>query len=259
MFLFKKRPTIDNDELAWIAACWRWLDDILGPVDKEPRRQAILPSRRLFPDTEYAGHKRAQYYFDLVRRYSGAGDGAIELMAQAPAPELGDSIVFAERRTSKALGTFRQSGNAAVITYDPAQLKDPIQLVATLVHELAHYLLLRAASDPPGGAELEELATDLATVHLGFGLFGANAAFNFKQTTDFDRQGWSTQRSGYMPENMWAFAFALFAEILSLDAASYSAYAKASVNSQLTKNRAYFAANPSYAGALKRAGAGAIA
>lgn len=66
MFLFKKRPTVDADEAEWIGECWRWLDDILGPVDKEPKRQAILPSRRLFPDTE----NRA--YFAANPRYADA-------------------------------------------------------------------------------------------------------------------------------------------------------------------------------------------
>jgi hypothetical protein len=29
------------------------------------------------------------------------------------------------------------------------------------------------------------------SAHLGFGLFGANTAFEFRQFIDFDRQGWS--------------------------------------------------------------------
>ena len=111
-------------------------------------------------------------------------------------------------------------------------------------HELSHYRLMNAHLPVPGGNELEELATDLSTVHLGFGLFGANAAFTFKQFTDFDRQGWSYQRSGYLSEPLWCFANALFFELTRTDVQSYVDFAKPSIAAGIKKNRAFLAANP---------------
>lgn len=244
MFWRKKRPTIDTETVDWILECWQWLDEVLGPVDAGPPRQMIRPSRSLFPDTSLKGHQKAEHYFARVQALCGLGDWPVELKAQAPAPDLGQSVVFAAQQSRKALGTFRTKGNAAVITYDPGQLNDPIQLIATFAHELAHYVLLNARDDPPGGPELEELATDLATVHLGFGLFGANAAFSFKQSTDFDRQGWSSSRSGYLGEGGWCFACALFAEILEIEPETYRAYTKDSVAAQIRKDRLYLASKP---------------
>jgi hypothetical protein len=56
-----------------------------------------------------------------------------------------------------------------------------------------------------------EPLTDLVTVFLGFGVFNANAAFQFKQYTNSDSQGWSTQRLGYLSEEMFGYSLARFA------------------------------------------------
>lgn len=254
MFWQPKKPTVDQDTVDWVVACWKWLDLALQPIDGQPRRRLVVPSRSNFPDTELTGPAKAEYYFERVKHHCGMDDWPVSLRAQAATPDLGQSIVFAEMPSKTALGTFRTKGNQAIITYDPGQTGNPVQLIATFVHELAHYALTAALDAPPGGPELEELATDLATVHLGFGLFGANTAFAFEQSTDFDRQGWRSSSSGYLGENGWCFAVALFTEVLDLKASGYQAYAKPSVLAQIAKNRRYLAANPALVSALRSPG-----
>lgn len=237
---WRKRPTVDADTQAWALECWRWLDTVLGPVDADSGRDLVLPSSKRFPETPKAGHERAEYFFSLVREYCGMQEWPCELIAQEVRPRLDLSPIFAETSSSGALGTFQAHGNSAVITYDPGMLDNPIQLITTLVHELSHYLLLSQPSEPPGGSDLEELATDLASVHLGFGLFGANAAFNFSASN----QGWSTSRSGYLSEATWCFANALFMELCDVEPSIYTGYVKSSVASQIAKNRSYLQSMP---------------
>ncbi len=240
---WKKRATVGHDERDWTTATWQWLDNVLGPVDQPDARKLILPGRSVFPDTPLTGHDRAQFTFDLVRHLCRMDDRPCELVAQQERPQLGSSVVFGEVRSSGALGTYSRAGNAAVITYDPALLGNTIGLVATFVHELAHDKLSGTHEPPPGGAELVELATDLATVHLGFGLFGANSAFEFRQSASYDRQGWSYSQSGYLSESLWCYATALFCELTSTPVAGYSAYCKDTVLSGIKKNRAFLAEN----------------
>jgi hypothetical protein len=245
MFWRKPRATIDAETIDWVLECWEWLDEVLGPVDAEPQRQLLMPSRTEFPDTRLVGHARADHYFKLVREKCGMQDWPVDLKAQARGTDLGASIVFGGHiKAQPPLGSFQLRRNAAVITYDPGILDQPIQLIATFAHELAHYLLKSWHCEPPGGAELEELATDLATVHMGFGLFGANTAFEFKQTANYDNQGWQTGGAGYLGENGWCFALALFCEVLDIEASTYQDYAKSTVAAQIKKNRAYIAAKP---------------
>jgi hypothetical protein len=56
-----------------------------------------------------------------------------------------------------------------------------------------------------------EPLTDLATVFLGMGVLNANAAFQFKQWSEGNMQGWRTQKSGYLPETVWGYSLARFA------------------------------------------------
>ena len=98
----------------------------------------------------------------------------------------------------------------ALIEVKRSQLKDPLKLVAVLAHELCHVILLRPGLVGREEPDMEPL-TDLATVFLGFGVFSANAAFQFSQFTNNESQGWSVQRSGYLPEQLFAYALARFA------------------------------------------------
>jgi hypothetical protein len=89
------------------------------------------------------------------------------------------------------------------------QLKDPLSLVATMAHELGHVILLGGGLVSPQTADHEPLA-DLLTVFLGFGIFNANAAGQFKQHQDERRYGWSMHRLGYLPQQAYGYALAKF-------------------------------------------------
>ena len=55
-----------------------------------------------------------------------------------------------------------------------------------------------------------EPATDVTACFLGFGLFGANSAFEFEQFTDFDSQGWRSSSLGYLSQREWLLNLAIF-------------------------------------------------
>ena len=252
---WRKRASIDSEELEWFAATWEWLDSINGPVDRAAPRQLILPNRHYFPDpdTELEGHARAVHYFDKVKDYCRMTEWHCEISPQAERLGLKASAALGEMSSSGALGTYSRAGNTAVITYDPelARADSPEQLIATFAHELSHYRLENAIAPIPGGSDCAELATDLCTVHLGFGLFGANNAFVYKQTSSFDSQGWSYQRSGYLSEPMWTFANAAFVELIGAPPEAYAEFAKYSIAAGMKKNRAYLKANPNIIGGLR--------
>jgi hypothetical protein len=244
MFWRTKRPHVDPEDEAWLIECWQWLTDVLGPVDGQPPRELVLPTGTYFPTTNATGHARASYYFHLVQRHMGVAERHYELVAQERRPDLGRSVVFGSMQTGSAEGTYSMRGNTARVTYDPDILGNPMRMVAVFAHELAHDRLLSQPSEPPGGPEMEEFATDLAVAHLGFGLFGANVAFEFKQFTDYDRQGWSYSRVGYLGENEWGFAIALFLALQSKDARAIDGLLKSHLVSVVKRALKYLEANP---------------
>jgi len=98
--------------------------------------------------------------------------------------------------------------------------------VAILIHELAHLRL-------HGWPELDamdklgrERITDLTTVILGFGLFGAACSFNFKQFRGVATQGWRVSRLGYLDEREWAYALAVFCMKNTIDYKSIKNFCK---------------------------------
>jgi hypothetical protein len=240
---WRKKSNIDADDETWQLACWAWLDQHCGSVTRPEHPGLVLPDAKTFPRTNAKGTALAQHYLTNLQHIYGMADWPVTLVEQAPSREPPKSIAFAELSSRSALGTYSRHGNAARITYDPALLNKPLQLVATLAHELAHYRLEAIAVPPPGGWDMVEFATDLTVAHAGLGLFGANAARTFETFTDFDRQGWSSQRAGYLTENEWTFALALFTHQRAISPAGLKPHLKDYLFSGYRKNRAYVDAN----------------
>ena len=89
-------------------------------------------------------------------------------------------------------------------------MEDPLTVVATLAHELGHVILLGGGLIDRSAKDMEPL-TDLLTVYLGFGIFTANCSGRFRQWQTETNQGWSMQRLGYLPEEVYGYALARFA------------------------------------------------
>ena len=60
--------------------------------------------------------------------------------------------------------------------------------------------------------------TDLAVAVMGFGLFGADCAFNFQRFQDPLSHGWKSSRLGYLEEREWVFALAVPFDLTGRDA-----------------------------------------
>jgi hypothetical protein len=199
---------LEKDLQDWHVDCWSWLMRWGGGAQRLRSTDLVLPNRTFFPPTEAEGHARAVHVFNTVKRLAGMETWPAKLEAQRElAGRLGPLAHVQNGRT--AAGTFSQHGNSALVTYDPAQIKQPIVLVATFAHELGHYLTenFPVLLAPP---DRMEPATDVATIFLGFGVFGANSASNFSQFAGTESQGWSMQRLGYLTDAEWSFGLAMF-------------------------------------------------
>ncbi len=141
-------------------------------------------------------------------------------------------------------GTFRLADNEAIVTYDPSNLDEPAKLIATFAHELAHYKLAGIVEEPPGGEAAHEFLTDLTTVYLGFGLFGANCAFSFRQHQDVVSQGWSLSQLGYLGERDWSFAIAVFLALRGETPARLKPFLKPYLFSDVVKASRYLQKRP---------------
>ena len=217
--LFRARLPIDRDEYDWLLAVFAWLIQTVDRDRAYREARTILPTDEFFPPSRLQGHDRAVELFDQVRGHAGMAGWACELVAGAAERETRIAPGHALKHDySPPGGTFGHDGNGVVITYNPSALARPADLVATFAHELSHYLIHADGSMPPGGADLEEHATDVAAVFLGFGIFVANGAKTFAQFQNEAESGWEMRRQGYLSEEALTAALAIFVRMAGEDA-----------------------------------------
>ncbi|MBF7074584.1 hypothetical protein ISG33_14355 [Glaciecola sp. MH2013] len=206
---------------------YKWLMKHFGGDDFNKGAVLVLPTSEFFPSEVSNEKEAAMETFTQVKKYAGIENWDCVLIEQDedPDPRVGSALLI-QRTESSPLGTFSVTEETVQITYNPSLLKQPTQLVATFAHELAHYLTATSTEEPPGGWKNWEFATDLTAVFLGFGIFMANSAFNFQQFTDFDAQGWSTNRSGYLTETEFCYALAIFCTLKDIPISQASVHLK---------------------------------
>jgi hypothetical protein len=107
--------------------------------------------------------------------------------------------------------TIDESTQRAAIGIEASMLNDPVALVATLAHEVAHEILigqkLISTSEPD-----HEPLTDLVTVFFGMGIFGANSTIRDAGWSRGLSAGWHARRLGYLDQRAFGYALARFAE-----------------------------------------------
>jgi hypothetical protein len=209
--LFGPSRFLDEDDENWQIETWKWMLAEFGGRDDLNKSPLVLPTREFFPPGPDGGEALAEHIFTWVKNHAGMAEWTCRLIVQPPRPDVRVSqAAYLTPVEHAPCGTFTVNEGVAEISYEAGLVNDPMGLIATFAHELAHYRLACAKTMTPGGEGLHEFATDLATVYLGFGLFGANNAFNFGASQD---SGWAWARAGYLSQRAWVFALGTFMKL----------------------------------------------
>lgn len=219
MWPFKRKPIVDDDTARWHVDNFTWLVATFGGNNAFADAVLVLPKPGFFPVDGEEGHARALRIFKQVKDYCGMAEWPVELVPdQDPAVLHAASMArWAPVSEKSAQGTFSVTDDVVQISYESTLIASPERLIATLAHEVAHYLLATASTAPPCTDEEHEFLTDLTAVYLGFGVFMANAVYDYEAIHDGVMQGWRSGRSGYLPEQDFIFAVALFIAAKALD------------------------------------------
>jgi len=212
MFGFSPRLPISEEVQGWADDGFERLAGMLGR-GRMLGAEVVLPEDRYFPD-RYDGTRAAVVAMaERVAEYMGVAREAftVEIYAEGETAWR-ESVPLWQGETRDAGGLYfhEPEEGRLLVGVHADKLADPLSLVATLAHELAHVVLLGGGLLDRESLDMEPM-TDLCTVFLGMGFFTASAAFQFKQWTTEKTQGWSTGRSGYLPEPVWGYALARFA------------------------------------------------
>ncbi|MEP6880507.1 MAG: hypothetical protein ABI866_00870 [Dokdonella sp.] len=242
---FRRQALLGDDDTQFQIECYKWLLRHFGGDEFYVRAKLVLPTKDYFPTVVSSSESAASTTFNQVKKYAGMEEWPVRLEAQSEDPDLHVAPTVLVRDVERSpLGTFSTRENSeTVITYNPAIVADPTQMVATFAHELSHYLTGTASEPPPGGWENWEFATDIGATFMGFGIFQANAAFSFRQYVGVDSIGWKSSRSGYLSEAEHSYSLAIFLLLKGIPAESAYPYCDANVKSYLRRALRELAAN----------------
>ncbi len=248
MVFWKPKPTIELDDETWQIDAWKWLLSNLGGCETMRSHSVVLPIKEHFPPSGKSGLCHVEHVFQQVTERFGIDPDGFELQLQEDDvdPVL-NPLAVAQNVPVDPLGTYSVADkNRHRVTVAPKVLKELESLIATLAHEVCHPVLLTIPSDPPGGRELEEFATDLAMVFFGFGVFGANSSFRFSQFSDSatGSQGWAVNRAGYLTQAEWGYALAVRTVLLDEDEDAFSGYLSDGAHAHYRKNLRYLRKKP---------------
>jgi len=194
------------DVQQWIDSRWNWLAEQFG-ADRPRQSTVILPLAEFFPDAFDDSEESIRQMVDRVCQYMGLDPATIAFSVyQDPTP-----TYPGEWRNGTA-GLYHPEGDVFRIWIEVANLDDPLAMVATIAHELAHVHLLghgRLHSD----CDDHEPLTDLLTVFLGLGVFTANSVIREHYWHAGQVSGWSMGRRGYLGMPELGYALARFARM----------------------------------------------
>lgn len=193
---FSAKCPVDTCEKTWAEWRMRWLADQFG-IDRLLQAEVVLPTDQFFPDSYRGTVEDARRMMDRLGGYLAIDVQKIQLE------------VCPDVQLPGAAGHYDR-GEQTFIRIAESQLTDPMRLVATLAHELAHEMLLGGGlltADVPD----HEWVTDLLPVFLGVGVFAANATVSEDSGFSGGWSWWTVGKSGYLPARVFGYAFALFA------------------------------------------------
>jgi hypothetical protein len=215
--IFGSKPPcpISPEEREWIDYRFGWLEQKLGG-DRPWRAKVVLPTPEFFPDHYDAKQDDAQVMLNRVAGYMNVDPKRFDLVMYS---EDNNPLLIGQggRGLASAAGLYvqeRASGGTGrkrpMIGLEFAQLADPMMLVATLAHEIAHEILLGEGRISADEHDHEPL-TDLLTVFVGLGVFTANSTISDRGWTQGVWAGWRTSRHGYLDQRMFGYGLAKFA------------------------------------------------
>ncbi len=201
---FRPRCTVDPVTRRWIDGRLAWLAEQFPGVDAG---RTVLPTPAWFPDPYDRSDAAVRTLLGRVCGHMGVDpdDLRLEFFAnRVPGLHLVDAA--GDAVSTGPAGTYHRGGTHFVIRLDRRQADQPMHLIGTVAHELAHVRLM--GEGRVTGDEFDnELLTDLTVVHHGLGVFLANVPRHWpSHTTRWPGTGVPMPR--YMTTPMYGHALA---------------------------------------------------
>src|SRR3984893_2169346 len=167
-WLFPPSCPCDPAAKAWVEERLQWLSEEFDDHAFNGRR-LVLPTPEYFPDLSCSSKRAVRVLLDQVCGYMDVVPDLVALKFVSDAGKIW-LVNEAGQYLPHAAGTYEEGKRKFVIRLDESGLHDPMGLVGTMAHELAHVRLLGESRIMREEFD-HELLTDLTTVAFGLGIF----------------------------------------------------------------------------------------
>lgn len=246
--LFKRNttePSVNEKTREWIEYCFLWLINSFGKENIKSRK-ILTPDYNDFPIL-YNGQRQSAFdTLKIVAKQMEIDFDNIDLNIYKEGQEAIDTgsilgyRIFMQnvkgQKYTNGLYFGQQENGKYLIGLEEKLLKDPIDIIASLAHELSHIKLL---GEERIKGNYEHL-TDMTTIIFGLGIFNANVAFQTKSGYDF--RGW--KRSGYLSQMEWGYALALFSYLREEENPAWITFLSKNVKSDFERSMNFIQNNP---------------
>ena len=179
--LFKSKPLLEQQEQQWLVDTFIWAIENFDAEFFTQKTQIIQPTAAFFPDTVSSIEEMASNVFTRVINYAGMNGWPIQLVApQQLQPQVFPHFEFSERIRGESSHLIVPPSHRINISFNPNQINQPQDLVASYAGTLATILIHHVGVLPPGGKEYLPQESDALACFLGFGVMMSNTVYQFK-------------------------------------------------------------------------------
>lgn len=233
--LFKTRPLLATNEQAWILDTFAWAIENFDINVFKDESQLVLPNNEFYPGKVSSIHEMALAIFNNTVKYAGMQGWPIKLVApevyeNKPMSQLALPQIF---RGKHGQITEQSEQQFIYITYNPQQINQPQDMIASFAHALATILIVQSGEIPPGGQENLPQAAEVVACFMGFGVMFANTAYQFKGGCGSCFNA-SANRQAALPEKESVYILALFSVLKKIPIKSVRAHLKSHMRKTFT-------------------------
>lgn len=236
---------LSKPDRVWLEANLVWLVNLLGA-------EAIQLKHTIIPDEEYfqyhftGAEQDATYVMQMVQKIIGLNEPEIKLMFFSQEPTNFSDGITATPSEDLSGGwnptendLYKNERGEFEIWIDQVYLTSPVRLIASLSRVFSKYLLYTKFNI---GQQLKT-RSDLASIILGFGIFRADAYFQFGQWNNTISYGWRMSKQSGSSEQEIAYAMAWLAHYRKEDVA-WKSHLNGTVRAYFEKCYTFIGQNP---------------
>ena len=228
------QPVVDSATEEWLLDTFLWAYHEFDGALLLEDMQFIFPNAEFFPQQVSSIEQMASYVFKQVVGYSGMKAWPLQLVGPGQMTQQNFPLLeFENAKRGESAKLLSYSGSLQV-SFNPNQINQPQDLVASFAQSLAHINVIQSRSLPPGGKELLPQAVDLLACFLGFGVMMANTAYQFKGGCGSCYNPYAN-RSASLSEAELTYVLALLLKIKKLPLSHIQSHLKPHLKGMLKK------------------------